>query len=167
MWQKGGLATCMWQEKAEKKPVKFLSSNFNPMEPETLVKRKQHDGALKEMSCPLPLKCYNDNMDGVDRSDQMRTAYLCGRMSKRWWTYLLWFLVDLCISNALILMCESENHQMQTKHRKENVPSVLEYRKKLAVQLLGEDRCGGKRKKGIRRDMSRDGHWPKKSRGQR
>ncbi len=34
VWQKGGITACIWQEKAKKKPVKMLSSNTNPMEPE-------------------------------------------------------------------------------------------------------------------------------------
>ena len=112
-WQKGKITAHVWQEKKGRKPVRILASNYNPQEPHTSVKRKQHDGSSKDVPCPRPVKSYNENMNTVDRSDQMRTAYPTTRTSKRWWTYLFWFLVDLAVSNALTLMRESKNHQIQ------------------------------------------------------
>ena len=162
VWQKGKLVACLWQEKPKQKPVKLLSSNVDPTEPQTSVKRKQKDGSFKEVPCPTPVKNYNERMDGVDRADQMRTAYPSTRTSKRWWTYLLWFLVDLCISNSLVLMRKSKNHKLTSRTGKEKERSLLDLRKNLAVQLLGEGRNGRKRKWGLRPDKSGEGHWPKK-----
>ena len=51
-------------------------------------------------------------MNGVDQSDQRRTKFSTARCSRKWWTYLFWFLVNICISNATILMDESPNHQL-------------------------------------------------------
>ena len=83
IWQKGMVSAMLWQEKAKRKPVKILASNFDPSQPEMFVKRKQKDGRYKEVPCPVPVKAYNENMNGVDRSDQMRTAYSSARTSKR------------------------------------------------------------------------------------
>eukprot|EP00112_Aurelia_sp_Birch-Aquarium-sp1_P015019 Seg3293.2 transcript_id=Seg3293.2/GoldUCD/mRNA.D3Y31 product="PiggyBac transposable element-derived protein 4" protein_id=Seg3293.2/GoldUCD/D3Y31 len=162
VWQKGKLVACLWQEKPKRKPVKLLSSNVDPTDPQTSVKRKQKDGSLKDVPCPTPVKNYNERMDGVDRADQMRTAYSSTRTSKRWWTYLFWFLVDLCISNSLVLMRESKNHKLKSRTGREKERSLLDFRKNLAVQLLGETRNGRKRKRAVRPDIFGEGHWPKK-----
>eukprot|EP00795_Rhopilema_esculentum_P005767 gene5767-11046_t len=117
-WQKNGITATVWQEKKGRKPVRLLSSNHNPNFAETSVKRKQKDGSYQEISCPPPVRSYNKNMAAVDRADQMRTAYCCARKSRRWWTYILWFLVDLSISNAFILMKESPNNKRFARTRK-------------------------------------------------
>ena len=59
---------------------------------------------------------YNEHMNGVDHSDQMRTQYSTARNSERWWTYIFWFLVDLSIANSFILIKESPNHQLLTRN---------------------------------------------------
>ena len=105
---KNGITETVWQEKKGRKPVRLLSSNTNPNSPKTSVKRKQKDGSLKEIPCPLPVRVYNENMAAVDRADQMRTTYCCARKSRCGWTYILWFLVDLSISNVFVLMCRHQ-----------------------------------------------------------
>ena len=108
----------------------------------------------------MPVKAYNRNMNGVDRSDQMRTAYSSARTSKRWWTYLFWFLIDLSISNALILMWESRNHKLVSRASRTKDRPLINFRKNLAVQFIAQERNG--RKRSIRPDISGDGHWPKR-----
>ena len=95
IWQKGEILAIMWQENKSRKPVRVLSSVTNPTAPVTTVKRKQKDGSSKDISCPEPIKLYN--MNGVDRSDQMRMEYSMARSCRRWWTYIFWFLVDLSV----------------------------------------------------------------------
>ena len=107
IWQKGGVLAIMWQENKSRKPVRVLSSVTNTTAPVTTVKRKQKGGTSKDIPCPEPIKLYNMFMNGVDRSDQMRMEYSTARSCRRWWTYIFWFLVDLCVSNSFILMNES------------------------------------------------------------
>ena len=95
IWQKNGVMATTWQEKKGRKPVRLLSSNSNPNQGPAGVRRKQHNGELREVPCPMPVVDYNRWMAAVDRADQMRTAYPTTRKCKRWWTYLLWFCVDL------------------------------------------------------------------------
>ena len=126
------------------------------------MKRKQKDGSLKEIPCPLPVRVYNENMAAVDRADQMRTAYCCARKSRRWWTYILWFLVDLSISNAFVLMKESPNHKRLTRTGKEKKLTLLVFRKNLALQLIGTRRRGRKRERQVNPDLGAENHLPKK-----
>ena len=113
IWQNGGVLAIMWQESKSRKPVRVLSSVTNTTAPVTTVKRKQKDGTSKDIPCPEPIKLYNMFMNGVDHSDQMRTEYSTARSCRWWWTYIFWFLVDLCVSNSFILMNESPNHQQR------------------------------------------------------
>ena len=108
IWQKGGLLAIMCQENKSHKPVRVLSSVTNPTALVTRVKRKQKVGYF------LPganKNFHNMFMNGVDRSDQMRTEYSTARSCRRWWTYIFWFIVDLSVSNSFISMNESPNHQ--------------------------------------------------------
>ena len=35
-------------------------------------------------------------MNGVDIHDQLREPYPAGRPSKKYWKYIMWFIVDCC-----------------------------------------------------------------------
>ena len=74
-------------------------------------------------------------MNGVDRSDQMRMEYSSARSCRRWWTYIFWFLINLCVSNAFVLINESPNHQLLDARGK-NKRKMLEFRKQLSAQLV-------------------------------
>ena len=100
-------------------------------------------------------------MNGVDCSDQMRTEYSTARSCRRWWTYIFWFLADLCVSNSFILMNESPNHQ-QLDERGRNKRTMLFFHQQLAKQLMSGYREGRKRKRSVRPDVSGAGHWPLK-----
>ena len=56
---------------------------------------------------PKAISNYNQFMYGVDLHDQLRKRYACGRPSKKYWKYLLWFIVDCCRVNAYIVCKES------------------------------------------------------------
>ena len=99
-------------------------------------------------------------MNGVDRSDQMRTEYSMARSYRKWWTYIFWFLVDLSISNCFF-MNESPNRQQLDEHGS-NKRTMLFFHQQLAKQLMSSYREGRKRKRSVRRDVSGAGHWPLK-----
>ncbi|XP_063436760.1 piggyBac transposable element-derived protein 4-like [Mytilus trossulus] len=119
----------------DKKNINLLSTNCFG-EPDK-VNRKQKDGTIKEVPCPLSVKHYNMFMNGVDHADQLRSTYNISRKSLKWWKYLFNFLVDISIVNAYLLMRESVNHQIVTKKNRPRQMTKLEFRMKLAHQMLG------------------------------
>lgn len=66
----------------DKRTVTLLSTNADP-----------RDMTDKRMDlCPKILKLYTQNMNGVDREDQLRSTYsICRKAAKRW-KYLFWFM---------------------------------------------------------------------------
>ncbi|CAC5415608.1 unnamed protein product [Mytilus coruscus] len=108
--QKNYMLVTVWRDK---KNINLLSTNCYG-EPDK-VNRKQKDGTIKEVACPLSVKYYNIYMNGVDHADQLRSTYNISRKCLKWWKYLFNFLVDMSIGNAYLLMRESVNHQIVTK----------------------------------------------------
>ena len=100
-------------------------------------------------------------MNGVDQSDQTCTLYSTARRSRKWWTYLFWFLINICISNANILINESPNHQLLTKTGAPRKRSMLEFRKQLTYELINNYRDGRKRGRTVEPDIHGGGHYPK------
>lgn len=74
------------------------------------VNRKQQDGSVIQVPTVPAAVSYNKNMGGVDLNDQHHKYYSVGRISRKWWQYLLWFLIDVSIVNAHILQKEALNH---------------------------------------------------------
>ena len=159
--QKGetGIVCLAWLEKKSRKPVLIASTTSSPDAPDSSVKRKQKNGDKKDVSCPKPVELYNQKVNGVDRCDQSRTEYSTGRMSKRWWLYIFYFLLDLAIANSLVLMHESPNHQSETKNGKTKNITMLRFRMALAKQLIGNF-CGKKRRVSHESVATENQHWP-------
>ena len=63
---KDGLVFFKWQDS---KPVLVLS-NFHGAEMSS-VHRTQKDGSKLELSCPVAVRDYNQNMGGVDKADML------------------------------------------------------------------------------------------------
>jgi hypothetical protein len=58
-------------------------------------------------SSPLDfLHIWGEVLSMEDKADQTRTEYPTYRMCKRWWIYVFYFLLDLSVVNAFILMKE-------------------------------------------------------------
>ena len=79
---------------------------------------------------------YNTFMGGVDREDQVRGYYSCRTKCRKFYKYILHYLLDVAITNAFILQ----------KGYSEDAPfsSIKEFRLKLASELIG-DYCSRKR----------------------
>ena len=134
----------------DKRTVTLLSTNADP-----------RDMTDKRMDlCPKILKLYTQNMNGVDREDQLRSTYsICRKAAKRW-KYLFWFMVDVAICYACILMKESTNHTITTKSGRRRERKQLEFRMKLAHQLIG-DYWGKRKRESIGEHQTRGfSHWP-------
>ena len=52
-------------------------------------------------------------MGGVDQADQLRSSYIVGRQSRKWYRYIFWFVFNVAACNTYILECEHRlrNHQ--------------------------------------------------------
>lgn len=60
----------------------FLSINCDPQE-KIHVQRKQKDGTVKDVPCPVIGQQYNKFMFGVDRANQLRMQYSTSRKSRK------------------------------------------------------------------------------------
>ena len=159
VFQKGPVTALAWLEKKSRKPVLIASSNSNPLEPQAFVNRRQKNGDVREVHCPRPVKSYNANMNGVDRTDQMRTQYVTTRMSRRWWTYISFPLLDLAVANSFMLMLESPNHRRMTQAGNQKEHTMLEFRMALAKQMIKDFRSK-KRNRSQQPDAAGAQHWP-------
>ena len=75
-----GLVLFKWQDN---KPVLVLS-NFHGAELSS-VQRTQKDGSKLELPCPVAVRDYNQNMEGVDKADMLCAVQGLNRKSKKWW----------------------------------------------------------------------------------
>ena len=87
--QKGNLVYTKWHDKRD---VNILSTNFNPLDPKTMKERCKKNGDVVRVEKPACVDLYNNNMGGVDRSDQVRSYYSACQPSKKWYKYLFWFI---------------------------------------------------------------------------
>ena len=97
--QRGNLVATVWRDK---RVVTTLSTMSSP-NATTTVERKQKDGTVKSIPCPISVNTYNKFMNGVDRGDQMRNYYRVRLKSMKYYKYVFWFLFDVSITNAFIL----------------------------------------------------------------
>ena len=95
------------------------------------VMRKQKGGRWINISCHQAVKIYNRFMGGIDKSDQLRGYYKVSLKSIKNYKYIFWFLFDMCITNAYILLHYNVNsHQLVSQ-------SLKTFRMKLGTQLIG------------------------------
>lgn len=102
----------------------------NPMESTTCQRQVGREN--REINQPNAIQSYNKYMNGVDVHDQMRKQYQCGRASKKYWKYLLWFMFDVARVNSWIIYSQVSTRQVSPK-RFEQKHFILE----LATELIG------------------------------
>lgn len=91
-----------WIKWMDKKLVYFLSNYHDPSET-TVVNRRQKDGSLQPVNCPVIASDYNKHMGYVNYSDRLIATYKIDRKSKRWWIRLFWHFIDLAVVNSFII----------------------------------------------------------------
>ncbi len=94
----------------------------------TTVLRRQRDGTKKSFSCPLATASYNQHMGGVDRGDQIRVYYATKLKCRKFYRYIVNFLVGVAISNSFIL-----HHHCYPNAK----VSLKSFHETVAVQLIG------------------------------
>ena len=124
--QRGKVSATAW---LDRKVVTAMASSCQPGECGTVLRRTQ-DGSRVSVPCPQSIISYNTYMGGVDRGDQLRGYYRCRIKSRKFYKYIFYFLLDVAITNAFILI----------KHHTPNGSkvSIKNFRVNLATQLIGE-----------------------------
>ncbi|XP_063442592.1 piggyBac transposable element-derived protein 4-like [Mytilus trossulus] len=124
----------IWQQlygKIRKKLVHFLSTNSNPTG-EGSTFRREKNGNRVEIDRPPPVEGYHNYMGGVDRNNQLSAKTPVGRPAKKWWKYLFFYMINLCITNAYIVLSESVGYPPRKKRY-----SLLDFRIEIEKQLTG------------------------------
>lgn len=131
--QCGPLLATRWRDTKE---MGCLSTNAAPGEADAVWRRSQTKvGGLDPIDRPMAFRLLQENMRGVDICKQLLACNPLGGIPQdRHWRSLFWFLVNLSIVNAFIVLRES---------RKENPPpwvqeglfTQVNFRKRLGNQL--------------------------------
>ncbi|KAK2909608.1 pogo transposable element with ZNF domain [Channa argus] len=131
--QFGPLLATRWRDTKE---MGCLSTNAASGEADTVWRRSQTKiGGLDPIKRPMAFRLLQENMRGVDICKQLLACNPLGGIPQdRHWRSLFWFLVNLSIVNAFIVLRES---------RKENPPAwvhdglftQVNFRKRLGNQL--------------------------------
>ncbi|XP_066581313.1 piggyBac transposable element-derived protein 4-like [Prorops nasuta] len=96
---KTGISWIKWMDK---KGVHFLSNYHDPSEV-TTVNRRQRDGTLVKVDCPVICSDYNKYMGFVDSADRLISTYKIDRKSKKWWHRIFWYFIDVAVVNSFII----------------------------------------------------------------
>lgn len=133
----GPLLVTRWRDMKE---MGCLSTNAAPGEHDTVWRRSQTKvGELDPVHRPLAFRLLQENMRGVDICKQLLACNPLGGIPQdKHWRNLFWFLVNLSIVNAFIMLRES---------RKDSPPPWVQdglftqviFRKRLGNQLA---KCG-------------------------
>ena len=119
--QKGDVTLCAWRDK---KLVLLLYNHCDPNQV-TSMTRWNDSGEEYELGCPQAIHDYFHHARAIDIINQLHYSYLAGRKSRKCWTRLVWWLIDICILNSYRLW--------QTHHPKE---THLDFRMQLAHELM-------------------------------
>ncbi|KAM3842124.1 piggyBac transposable element-derived protein 4-like [Diretmus argenteus] len=125
-----------WMDTRE---VSMCSTIHSVSAGDTVQRRvKGEDGrwTMKEIPCPTPIIAYNQNMGGVDLSDQLLQYYSTHRRNNRWYRTLFLHFLDIAVTNAYILHCDIRETQ-QTQHK-----THKDFQTELVCQLCGVDSTG-------------------------
>jgi hypothetical protein len=126
--QKGETSLAVWKDQ---KDVWILYNHASPLDAATLD-RWDDSGNKVSIGCPKAVHDYFFKARSVDVSNQLHYSYPIGRKSKKAWSRLAWWLIDMCIVNAFKLWSIGKN-----------APRQLDFREQLMlalVQLFGSDR---------------------------
>lgn len=116
-----GLVAMKWKDK---KCVHLLS-NFHDPNSLTDVERRQKDGTVKSVKCPSAIQDYNQNMNCVDKLDQLKGSYEIDRKSHKWWHRIFWYLIDLSVVNAYIVHQDLGLPQIKLKDFRRSISQSL------------------------------------------
>ena len=126
--QHGDSSVAVWKDQ---KAMWLLYNHCSPSQLASL-QRWNDAGARVSIGCPRAVHDYFFNARSVDIINQLHYSYLIGRKSRKCWWRLAWWLIDMCIVNALRLW-SFENEGATHLHFREELMRSL-------VHLFGSDR---------------------------
>ena len=127
--QHENVTAVVWQDK---RVVLLLSTNSDPRTDGTVTRKTGKGNEEIEIACPQAVRNYTKHMGGVDVSDQKREYYGVGRSSKKWWKFILHFVLNVCLVNCFILY-NLTNFPPSRAHGTRQVT----FRRNLVSQLIG------------------------------
>jgi Transposase IS4 len=126
--QKGDSTVAVWRDR---KAMWLLYNHCSPEENASL-QRWDDSGHKISVGCPRAIRDYFYGARSVDVSNQLHYSYLIGRKSKKAWSRLAWWLLDMCIVNAFQLWAIGKDASRQLNFREELMHSL--------VKLFGSNR---------------------------
>ncbi|XP_064467718.1 piggyBac transposable element-derived protein 4-like isoform X1 [Ornithodoros turicata] len=79
-----------------------IMSNYHGPESRVQVQQTLPNGKKKAVECPAVVKDYSTWMGGVDKFDRIRSAYVTGLRSERWWSRIFYFILDAAVVNSYV-----------------------------------------------------------------
>ncbi len=130
------------------KVVMVVYTGCDPKKSLTVMRRRK-DGIRASVTCPEPIKIYNDKMGGVDRGDQLRGYYHVRMKCRKVYKFIFNFLFDVSITNSFITY--------QLSHPNSKL-KIKDFRVRLANELIGD--YSSKMTSGSRQKKLRMSHFP-------
>lgn len=118
--QKDDLTLCAWRDQK----LMLVLYNHTAPHQSTSMRRWGDSGERYELPCPTAIRDYFLLARSVDVVNQLHYSYSTGRKSRRCWSRLVWWLIDICIVNAFKLWHTQNPHGRQ-----------LDFRRTLAKEL--------------------------------
>jgi len=129
-----GVAWIKWRDN---RTIQFLSNFHNSLSISDW-KRKNKDGSISIIKCPLAIKDNNSHMGHVDFADMLKSCYEINRKSKKWWHRVFFHFLDVTVVNSFILFkCNPKDLSIKLK----------DFRLALAAGLIGVPKVHSKGKK--------------------
>lgn len=152
-YQRAGITVTAWNDNN----VVVIAHTCLPHPRQMVTCNRQVEADTLVVPQPEAIHRYNQHMNGVDVHDQLRKKYAASRPSKKYWKYILWFVVDVCRVNAWILYRMSSTRQVGRKKRYTQKDFILELGKALIDGFTSRKRATI-RESGVRVDIDAKKH---------
>lgn len=121
------IVVCKWHDNS----VVTVASNAAKVMPTNKIKRfSQKEKKHVKVNQPAIIKTYNENMGGVDRSDQNIGLYRTSIRGKKWYFSLISHCLDMALHNAWQLYRANKGEHDHLKFRRSVATGILETYKK-------------------------------------
>ena len=115
------LMALTWRAKKKKVPVVMLSTECSA---QMVTVSSRHSGVAAQEK-PAAVHTYNQNMNGVDISDQYTATYPFTRKTIKWWRKVFFWLIDLCVTNSYALYKEMGQDRMSHINYRRSIVQAL------------------------------------------
>ena len=103
-----------------------------------VVRKVFEDKVRKMLLISQIIDDYNQNMNGVDRADHLRSSIVSHRVGNRTWLPLLYWLLDVTKTNSYLLYKHHYEEKLSAFYRDlpEKMLAHREFQEELALQLI-------------------------------